>query len=402
MTRPEPALSDGLANDCALVRELRLNRFLSFGPDSPPIALGNLNVLIGPNGSGKSNLIEGIALLRACPTDVSRPVGAGGGVSEWIWKGEPTGVAHVEAVIANPKGPQSLRHVIEFGTENQAFHLVDERVENEAAAPGHAGPTFHYRQQRGRPVLRIREDQRRLQHEEVDLGRSILEQRKDPESYPEITYLGRAYDGIRIYREWAFGRKTVFRQPQPADGRQDRLEEDFSNLGLWLNRLRRGPATKRVVRSRLMDLYGEIDDFDVSVIGNTVQVLLTEGMYAIPATRLSDGTLRYLCLLAILCDPEPPSLVCLEEPEVGLHPDLIPKVADLLVEASSRTQLMVTTHSDILIDALTEQWRSLIVCEKHDGQTELRHLEEAEVAPWLDRYRLGQLWMRGDLGGNRW
>jgi len=66
-------------------------------------------------------------------------------------------------------------------------------------------------------------------------------------------------------------------------------------------------------------------------------VIFTEGDFSIPATRLSDGTLRYLCLLAILCDPEPPPLICIEEPELGLHPDILPKLADLLVSASERT-----------------------------------------------------------------
>ena len=70
----------------------------------------------------------------------------------------------------------------------------------------------------------------------------------------------------------------------------------------------------------------------------------------------------YLCLLAILCDPKPPPLIGLEEPELGLHPDLLPKVADLLVSAAQRTQLIVTTHSDILVDALTERPDALVIC----------------------------------------
>ena len=83
-----------------------------------------------------------------------------------------------------------------------------------------------------------------------------------------------------------------------------------------------------------------------------------------PATRLSDGSLRYLCLLTVLCHPDPPPVVCIEEPEMGLHPDAISEVAKLLVEASSRSQIFVTTHSDILIDALTEVPEAVIICER--------------------------------------
>jgi predicted ATPase len=132
-------------------------------------------------------------------------------------------------------------------------------------------------------------------------------------------------------------------------------------------------------------------------------VFLTEHDFVIPASRLSDGTLRYLCLLAILCDPEPPALVCIEEPELGLHPDINPKIAELLLAASERTQLVVTTHSVILVDAMTEQPEAVVVVEKHNGQTETRRLEDSdELQQWLKKYRLGQLWIRGDVGGTRW
>jgi predicted ATPase len=112
--------------------------------------------------------------------------------------------------------------------------------------------------------------------------------------------------------------------------------------------------------------------------------------------------MRYLCLLAILCDPDPPPFLGIEEPELGLHPDVIPKIAELLIAASSRTQLVVTTHSDVLVDALSERPGAVVVCEKHGGATTMRRLDAAELSPWLEEYRLGQLWARGDFGGNRW
>ena len=92
----------------------------------------------------------------------------------------------------------------------------------------------------------------------------------------------------------------------------------------------------------------------------------------------------------------------IEEPELGLHPDLLPTVADLLVSASERSQLVVTTHSDALVDALTDTPESVIVCEKHDGQTEMGRLDKADLAKWLKDYTLGNLWSSGQIGGNRW
>jgi predicted ATPase len=395
-----------------LIREITLRNILSYGPQSDPIPLHSLNLLIGPNGSGKSNLIEAIALLRAAPGDLGNVVRRGGGVGEWIWKGSPKDKGTIDALINNPLGVQPIRHVLSFQPEKQTFRLVDERIENESPAIGQidwdkrrmrsTADPFFYRYQNGHPILSVAGQDKILARESVEPDLSILAQRRDPETYPVLSYLAGAYEKIRVYREWSFGRNSIFREPQKADMRNDRLEEDFSNLGLFINRLRRNPKAKNALITALRDLYDDFNDFDVSIEGGTVQVFFTEGDFTIPATRLSDGTLRYLCLLAILCDPDPPFLICIEEPELGLHPDILPKVADLLVDASARTQLIVTTHSDILVDAMTERPESVLVCEKHMGQTEMRRLDGEKLAAWLEEYRLGELWTRGELGGTRW
>ena len=95
-------------------------------------------------------------------------------------------------------------------------------------------------------------------------------------------------------------------------------------------------------------------------------------------------------------------MVCIEEPEIGLHPDIIHEVAKLLVEASQRSQLFVTTHSDALVDALSDTPEAVIVCEKVDGATQLSRLSAEELGPWLEEYKLGEIWSSGRIGGNRW
>jgi predicted ATPase len=393
-------------NDRRLLLRIKLENLLSFGPDTTPLELENLNILIGPNAAGKSNLIEALSLIRALPVsaassnmDLGGVVRRGGGVNEWVWKGggnlEPVSI---DVVVNNPKGKR-LRHRLSLRRDGQGFRVGRERIENEG--PNNGSTDSYYRFIPGtHPVsdtLGVR-----VRFKGVSTEHSILAQRRDPEKYPEITYLAEVYEKIRVYREWAFGRNTVFREPQKADMRSDRLEEDFSNLGLFLSRLRKTPKTKAAILDGLKDLYEGVSDFEPVVEGGTVQVFFSEGDFSVPATRLSDGTLRYLCLLAILCDPEPPPLICIEEPELGLHPDILPKLADLLVQASQRTQLIVTTHSDILVDAMTERPEAVVVCEKHGGKSEMRRLKKVELRSWLDKYRLGQLWIRGQIGGTRW
>jgi predicted ATPase len=127
-----------------------------------------------------------------------------------------------------------------------------------------------------------------------------------------------------------------------------------------------------------------------------------KGGREIPATRLSDGTLRYLCLLSILLHPSPPSLIAIEEPELGLHPDVISHIAKLLVQASVRSQLVVTTHSRMLVDALTDDPSSVVVCSNESGESRFERLDSSALAAWLKKYSLGELWSMGELGGNRW
>ena len=158
---------------------------------------------------------------------------------------------------------------------------------------------------------------------------------------------------------------------------------------------------KRLIDA-LQNLYPNITGYKVRLPAGFAQLHMMEGDTLIPAARLSDGTLRYLCLLAILCHPEPPPLICIEEPELGLHPDILPTIAELLKEASERTQLIVTTHSEVLIDAMSDQPESVLVCEKLEHGTEIKRLDPEEFKPWLEDYQLGQLWSMGHIGGNRW
>jgi predicted ATPase len=169
--------------------EIGLSNLLSFGPDREPIALKSLNVLIGPNGSGKSNFIEAVSLLRSAPSDIRAVIRRGGGVSDWIWKGDPEGVASIDIVTRNPQGSMLLRHVLAFRKENQTFRLADERIENEKSYPNYDGPYFYYNYNDGNPVINVsteggddKTEQRKLKPESVDTDQSILAQRRDPET----------------------------------------------------------------------------------------------------------------------------------------------------------------------------------------------------------------------------
>ncbi len=243
-------------------------------------------------------------------------------------------------------------------------------------------------------------------HEQHRHDQSGLAQFRSHTDYPSITRLAFMYEQVRIYDAWAFGRETVFRSSQPTDLRGDRLEEDYSNLCTYLNQMGATPEAKSSIIEGMNDLYDRFIDYEVVINAGTTHLFLTERIkgkrQAIPVQRLSDGTLRYLCLLAILYNPTPPPVVCIEEPELGLHPDIVVRLAKHLQAASEHMQLIVTTHSDILVDALSDVPESIVVFDNDNGSTQMNRLDRDEMSAWLDDYRLGQLWTSGQIGGTRW
>ena len=153
----------------------------------------------------------------------------------------------------------------------------------------------------------VGDDRRELQRDDVEPDRSILSQRKEPDQYPELAYLSKFYEGINLYGSWEFGRSAGIRDAQRSDVRSSPLTENLSNLGMFLNRLAPYPSAKARLTAHLTELYEGVTDFGLYFDPSTVQLLFTEGDYSIPASRLADGSLRYLSLLAALLDPEPPA-----------------------------------------------------------------------------------------------
>ncbi|OHB66774.1 MAG: chromosome segregation protein SMC [Planctomycetes bacterium RBG_13_63_9] len=402
-----------------LLHTLRLANFLSYGPEGTEIELEPLNVLIGPNGSGKSNLIEAIGLLKAAPGDLSAPIRSGGGMREWLWKG--SGKANpspleVNATVSYDKGVMPLRYRLQLAPNAEQVLVWDEAIENEAPqSPSHDDVYFFYRYQNGHPVLNVSEQypgssslggsrghQRQLRREDIDPRQSILSQRKDPDLYPELTYLADVLSRIYVFRNTNIGPESPLRGPQRADQAGSFLLEGGGNLGLVLSNLLNRSDTRTLILEKLKRFCAFVEGISARIDAARVEIGLHEqGLTeATPSTRLSDGTLRYLCLLTILCHPNPPPLVCIEDPEIGLHPDILPVLAELLIEASQKMQLIVTTHSDVLVSSLGEVPEAVVICEKDEEGSHLKRLEPDRLTDWLEKYTLGTLWEMGELGGN--
>ena len=392
-----------------LIHSIRLRNILSFGPDGMAIDLQPLNVLIGANASGKSNFLECVSLLKETTADIESYIRRGGGINEWIWKGEnPRNAAEVEVVVHCPQESGNLRYRLGLAARIQQVDIIEESVESDAQVGDDGKPIAFCRRRGTEADLLVRVPnaengtaRREMKREWLNQSPSVLSQRKALDYYPEITYLGEVFPRIRLFRWWILGPNSPTRIPQPANLSGKFLSEDASNLALVLNELQGDRHTREELHRRVKDVYHYIEHIHPKTAEGSVLTYLDERLSGeTPATRLSDGTMRYLCLLVILCHPSPPPLICIEEPELGFHPDVLHDLGELLIEASQRTQLIITTHSDTLISALSDVPESVIVCDRLGDGTHMERLEKDKLDYWLDKYTLGDVWRIGEIGGN--
>lgn len=426
-TLPQIA-SEASAQEQLAISKINIKNLLSFGPagiglDNDGLELRALNILIGVNGSGKSNFLNVLGLLQAAARReqgrLAELIERSGGVGEWIWQRTAAGeAASIDALLPYPSyGDYILRYHLAFGLDrtlkgngSRPDSLV---ILNESLDDADRSPANHYLQLTHNPDTHLnrlglsvvaqttagRQERILSVSDSQNVSQTGLSQAWG--GAPEAALVQRQFDAIRLYADWSFGRNSLARTPRPNSG-DDTLSDDASNLVLALNRLLANPATKLRLITYLEEFYQRAKGLDVQFTGDEqLTISLLEGLDTIPLNRLSEGTLQWLALMVVLLDPAPAPLICLEEPEVNLHPDAIPLLAELLQEAARRTQLVVTTHSDFLVNEFTSMPQAVVVCDKINNATRMQRLDSKQLNGSLERYTLGQLWNRGFLGGRR-
>lgn len=360
------------------IRRVAFHWFRSFQQAS--VELRDLNVLIGVNGAGKSNFIDGLMLLRDIAAGrfqefVAQRVGA----HRILHRG---GVAPGMGVEVRS---DRVDYVAQLGASevDRLFFLS----EGFTTPPGREGLALHHDPQSAfsRPGQR----ESALVHYQ-GVGADEVE-----------AFAAR----LRGIQRWHFmDTRALGVLRQAADLHDNRgLDPHGGNLAAWLYLLRsrhRGAFTQvqgtlRLVAPFIAELVVEPQALNPhSVVVQWRQVGL-EGLFDVG--HLSDGTLRFLALASVLLQPEPPSLIVLDEPELGLHPHALHVLVELLQDAARRTQVIVATQSRQIVDLVAAE--DVIIAQREGAGTTLRRLDTEGLRPWLDEYSQGELWEMNVLSG---
>ncbi len=368
---------------------------------------GDLNVIIGPNAGGKSNLLQLLEMIAASARGkLSKFVKRQGGMEPLLWDGsaKSINITIKYKYIEDNEAIEDFLYNLEFNRLGitSSYQITKELFSKfHIQKVGRQTPPIKLLK-RNANIPGIFDDSERIIAPEVSEHESFISCIKGKYIGDQLLDEYQNYlESWRIYSEFNTGMDAVIRQAV-VTSYDKHIEPDGQNLVAVLHTLYEEDRDfKNEIDSAMRAAFG--DDFEElsfppAADGRTQLRIrwksLTTGQ---SAANLSDGTLRFLYLLTILANPEPPALIAIDEPETGLHPSMLSIIAEYAAEAARRTQVIFTTHSAEMLNAFSETRPTVTVCEWHDGQTELHVLAGEKLDYWLGKYSLGELYRTGEL-----
>lgn len=355
---------------------VEVERFRSFRRAT--VELNGLTVLVGPNGAGKSNFLELFDMVGAIlGQQLGRWVGQRGGADRILHNGLKQS-SNMRLRLEYADGAQGYEATLEAASGGGLF-FADEKAWGTGA--GYDTPYFEH--------LGSGHAETKLHHEVAEHPGGVC------------AWTVECLSGWQRYHFHDTSESAGVKQPGPI-GDNRTLRRDGANLAAFLYRLQmqQDPAVARI-RDALQSVAPFFEDFVLQPQAANDDTIKLEWRHRDSdiygdASTLSDGSLRFLCLATVLLQPDPPKVILIDEPELGLHPFAIYQLADLLDTAARRVQVIVSTQSVTLLDRVN--LASVITAERVDGETRLAPVDADSLDEWMEEFSVGDLWLKNIIG----
>lgn len=346
--------------------------------DIDHLELKPINIVIGPNGSGKSNFIQVFQFLNAIRQ---------GRLQDYV---KQAGGANRLLHFGTKQTPRMAMRIA-FKSEVNQYEISLVANAQDELVPEDESMYFWDKGQYSSPYSK------RIESQGKEAGISTTSARM-------AAYVRGHLDQWRLYH--FHDTSVTSPMKRTAEVRDNRfLRPDGANLAAFLYLLRKAHKSsyEQIVRT-IQQVAPFFADFQLEPQRLNESTIQLEWRHKdsdayFDAASLSDGTLRFIALATLFLQPVAlrPSVILVDEPELGLHPYAINLLASLIRQASIDTQVIVSTQSSLLLDEFEPD--EVLVADLVDGKTTLKRLETAQYAEWLGEYTLGQLWEKNEFGG---
>jgi len=407
-----------------MIKSIKLNNFFSFNDCTIDFCAGE-NVLVGINGVGKSNLLKAIRLLKEGVSGIGFKAliinNWGGFDAIFNYSNQNNSIISIEYeldcnVLKNYgfefKGNVFYKISIVKVPYTSNFYIdevITRQKKSAAKNEGKTIPFIYLDISNGSGVALRRSDNDEepaslIKYSDLDPQSSALyKDITDPDRYYSLSTIRKAIADIVVYDYFDTTPASKIRKPVIPTS-ENKLLSDGSNLPQVLNTLNINDKPNfKIIKSLLKSINQTYTDFDFNHIGGNIELMIEEQNLnkSIHVTNISDGTLRFLCLLSILYNEKRGSLICIDEPEVGLHPDMILTIANSIKHAAVSSQIFIATHSENLLNNF--KLENVRVFEKNDeNSTVVTAFSEESFKDWYEHFSVGKMWRQGDIGGNRY
>ena len=357
----------------------------------------NLIVMIGANGAGKTSFLDVLSILAATASgNLQNLLQLKGGLNEILTRGKVQEL-EIEISMQVPDKQTPLNYSLTLSPKGLSYEVRDESL-TQQRNPNRPEP-FKYIESQGLDIKYFQDGSGLVrpnwEHNPLETSLSQV-----PKMYREPEDLRKSLASCTYYGALDVSEKSPIRLPQAM--RPAKLPgASGENLVSCLYDLRETDRDRfEMVENIISAAFPDFERLNFPpVAAGTMSMTWTDRNFSQPfyVHELSEGTLRFLWLVALLQSQTLTTVTLLDEPEVSLHPELLRHLVYLMREASKHTQLIVATHSDRLIRFLKPS--EVLVCDLEEGEAKMTWGDTFNLDKWLEDYSLDQLWAMNIMGG---